>query len=231
MNKGTELIGKIGHINNPIEKEFEALDDLFDLVHSQESFEKGQKCYDILKDALIELKVIKETDPNEALEYMKTLFECWKNLAEKANLETKEIELEKYVFEENYDTIKNYILKTQEKNVNTNIIDNYMAFKNNDINSSEALKSLEKLGHLDLYESCNNLKVNEVDEFGIVKQALVKAQNDKKLLKVINEKNVDIVELKRAKTVEEYNLQMCGGISDPLNKDEFDALKEWSKYE
>ena len=201
----------------------------------------------------------------KALEYMKTLFECWKNLAEKANLETKEIELEKYVFEENYDIIKNYILKTQEKKVNTNIIDNYMAFKNNDINSSEALKCLEKLGHLDLYESCNDLKVNEVAEFSFVKQALIKAQeieedndvllgeNDDlytelafcekqyketieyakkctKLLKLINEKNVDVRYFKQqCNTLNDYNY--CQLFGDELSQEEFDLLKECFKYE
>jgi len=57
---------------------------------------------------------VDNANPSEALDYMKSLFECWKNLAEKDNkdnLETKEIELEKYNFKENYDTIKQALLK------------------------------------------------------------------------------------------------------------------------
>ena len=34
------------------DKVFEALNDLFDLVTCQGSFEKGQKCYDIIEEAL-----------------------------------------------------------------------------------------------------------------------------------------------------------------------------------
>lgn len=49
-------------------KEFEALDELFDLIFSQDSFEKAQKCYDILEEALTELQAIKEAKPNEAME-------------------------------------------------------------------------------------------------------------------------------------------------------------------
>jgi len=57
---------------------------------------------------------------------------------------------------------------------------------------SEALKDLEKLGHLDLYESYINLKVNEVDEFGIIKQALVKAQEQEKENDVLLGENDDL---------------------------------------
>lgn len=113
MNRGTELKGIIRHVNNPMEKEFEALDDLFDLVHSQESFEKGQNCYDILKDALIELKVIKEAKPSEASELVSCLkdyllnmvpYYDWLNDIEKYILKAQEQEKAlKIIFEKKVD--------------------------------------------------------------------------------------------------------------------------------
>jgi len=61
-----------------------------------------------------------------------------------------------------------------------------------DAKPNEALKCLEKLGHLDLYESYIDLKVNEVDEFGIIKQALVKAQEQEKENDVLLGENDDL---------------------------------------
>lgn len=93
-----------------------------------------------LLEWLKELQSIKSVEPSEALDYMKSLFECWKNLAEKDNLETKEIELEKYIFKENYDAIKQSLLKTQEQEKVLSIITK----KNIDMFELKISKEVEK---------------------------------------------------------------------------------------
>ena len=81
---------------------------------------------------------------------------------------------------------------------------------------NEALKCLEKLGHLDLYESYINLKVNEVDEFGIIKQALVKAQEQEKILEVLKR----IIKVKMS---EMYGFELVVRGTD----EEENFIKEW----
>lgn len=100
----------------------QALDDLFGLVAFQKSltkeqFERAQEYFDIIEGALQRLQDIDNMNPNEVLGYMKSLFKSWENLAkkEKDNLETKEVEIEKYFFRENYDTIRQAFIKAQEQ--------------------------------------------------------------------------------------------------------------------
>lgn len=100
----------------------QALDDLFGLVAFQKSltkeqFERAQEYFDIIEEALQRLQDIDNMNPNEALGYMKSLFKSWENLAkkEKDSLEIKEVEIEKYFFRENYDTIRQAFIKAQEQ--------------------------------------------------------------------------------------------------------------------
>lgn len=53
----------------------EALNGLFDLVHSQESFEKAQKYFDIIEEALQRLESIDNANPSEALECLEEMWE------------------------------------------------------------------------------------------------------------------------------------------------------------
>lgn len=100
-------------------KELEALDYVWYNYYteelSQDEVEEIEKNLNIVQDGLKRLEAIDNSNPNEALDYMESLFNCWEYLIKKDNSEIKEIELEKYTFKENYDTIKNHILKAQEQ--------------------------------------------------------------------------------------------------------------------
>lgn len=92
---------------------------------------------------------------------------------------------------------------------------------------NDAMKYLEVIGSVCPEEDVSAAEIF-YEEYDTIKQYILKAQQQEKILSLINEKNVDIVELKRAETVEDYNLQLCGGISDPLTEEEFDTLKGWA---
>lgn len=121
-----------------------------------------------------------------------------------------------------------------------------------DSKPSKALECLEKLGHLDLYENYIDLQVNDVDEFTTIKQALIKAQeleqdnnalleennnlyteltfaegakNYRNVLKLIDEKNVDVRYFKQCNTLNDYNYYQR--LKNELSQKEFDLLKEW----
>ncbi len=96
-------------------KELDALERIRQDINAHNDYRNDFEDLKTIEQALQELQAIKSAEPSEALDYMKSLFECWKNLAEKNNLETKDIELEKYIFKENYDTIKQTLIKTQEQ--------------------------------------------------------------------------------------------------------------------
>jgi len=89
------------------------------------------------------------------------------------------------------------------------------------------LEALKKLGRLALYESYDALQVNEVDEFNIVEQALITAQEMKKALKLIFEKNVNTLLLELAENVDEYNERIIPN-NGKLTQEEFELLKRWS---
>ena len=52
----------------------EALNGLFDLVHCQDSFEKAQKYFDIIEEALQRLESIDNAEPSEALECLEKVY-------------------------------------------------------------------------------------------------------------------------------------------------------------
>ena len=81
------------------------------------------------------------------------------------------------------DTIKNR-LEAIEKGKNTDIIDNYMAFKNDNVESSEALECLEKVNDYlnDVYDYKENIEEVKKD-IDTIKQALLKQQEPKQYLK------------------------------------------------
>lgn len=89
------------------------------------------------------------------------------------------------------------------------------------------LEALKKLGHLALYESYDALQVNEVEEFDIVQQALIMAQEIKKALKLIFEKNINTLLLELAENVDEYNERIVTN-NGKLTQEEFELLKRWS---
>ena len=111
----------------------EALNGLFDLVHCQDSFEKAQKYFDIIEEALNRLEAI-------------------------------------------------------EKGKNTDIIDNYMAFKNDNANPNEALEIVDKMTNYILLDEEYDFiddkeKQSIIKDRDTIKQALLKAQEPKQYLK------------------------------------------------
>lgn len=90
------------------------------------------------------------------------------------------------------------------------------------------LEALEKLGRYALYEMYNELQVNETDEFDIVQQALLKSQEQEKVLKIIKEKNVDIIMIRMSETLDKYNRMIYKDNFNrkELTQEEFDILKE-----
>jgi len=94
-------------------------------------------------------------------------------------------------------------------------------------NPSEALKWLEKYKLTILFNTT------------IVENALLKAQEQEKILSIIKEKNVDVLAIKESKTLEEYNrnaweVEHYGkyrGYKLQLTQEEFDLLKKWSEGE
>lgn len=89
----------------------------------------------------------------------------------------------------------------------------------------EDLKELHKLAYdIDVW------KIEDIVQSLHIKQALVKAQEQEKVLNIITKKNIDIFELKISKKVEEYNAVVKRPF-DTLTQEEFKLLKEYFKYE
>lgn len=104
----------------------------------------------------------------------------------------------------------------------------------------ECLKNIEAMGEDCLDDCC-------VVWFNVVKQTLLKAQEQEeentklkgqikylgeiitdfqKVLKIVFEKNVQVNNLKKCKTLEEYNILWT---TDELTQEEFDTLEEWTR--
>lgn len=100
-------------------------------------------------------------------------------------------------------------------------------------NPSEAMKCLENIGFAPLNEVCGypytRIKDEYDEDFNIVKQTLLKSQEQEKVLKIIFEKNVDIHILEFSNTVEEYNQKIVKetDFGMELTDDEFKLVKEY----
>ena len=126
-----------------MEKELEALESLIsktgcmnDTCFDLGNCLKDNKCrYDVdnsmcqdyemaktLKNALTELKAIKESNPNEALDSLKIIGNCW--LFGETDV--------KKAYSEQFETIKNYILKSQENEKVLNTLKKHFIFKFNE---------------------------------------------------------------------------------------------------
>ncbi len=100
-------------------------------------------------------------------------------------------------------------------------------------NPSEALEDLENMVDTFLVENKNKIEFNKVNNYDCelleerrkdlesYKQALLKAQEQAKVLEIIKKKNVNITSLK-AYDLEEYNMV----YENKLTQEEFDLLKE-----
>ena len=90
-------------------------------------------------------------------------------------------------------------------------------------NPNEALECLEKLELL----TCDFEWYK--DNINTIKQALLKAQEQEKVLKIIKEKNVNTLLLELAENLEEYNERIVP--NGKLTEEEFDLLKRHFKNE
>lgn len=227
-----------------MEKEIEALENLFDLVTCQGSFEKAQKCYDILEEALTELKQIKEAEPSEALRKLDDI--SYLVLNEMDDLKNKELWISYFK------TIKQALLKQLSGSQYTNI------FIDEAVNPNEVMKAVEDIYRngvfLDLngqprkYSWETNKSFNE--QITLVKQYILKAQENEKdflkremqllyeknflkeendeykeVLRIILEKNVDIEVLKYRLRVKDDDVYWHYKYDSIMTREEFDLLK------
>lgn len=94
-------------------------------------------------------------------------------------------------------------------------------------NPSEALEYLEDLRDYLLRDRVN---ISSTKNYNIIKNYILKAQEQEKVLKIIKEKGVDVGYLQTCKTLKEYN-SSCWDDEEDFNKrltqEEFDLLKRW----
>ena len=88
-------------------------------------------------------------------------------------------------------------------------------------NPSEALECLEK-PIIRFARTSEDIDFKDYEEYDTIKQSLLKAQEQEKVLEIINEKEVNISSLK-AYDLEEYNMI----YENKLTQEEFDLLKRW----
>ena len=91
-------------------------------------------------------------------------------------------------------------------------------------NPSEALESLEEIR--DFRYGKEKLLVCQTQMYTTIKQALLKAQEQEKVLEIIKEKGVDVSLIKKYDFVEDYNSAVWIAGRPKLVKEEFNTLKE-----
>ena len=107
------------------------------------------------------------------------------------------------------------------------------------IENAKPTKALECLENYKKHSRICGIGYDVYDKwFDTIKQALLKAQEQEKVLDVIKEKNVDIALLKECKNVHEYNIEVTShneNLIKPLEwwtrkhltQEEFELLKRW----
>jgi hypothetical protein len=128
-------------------------------------------------------------------------------------------------------------LKALRKSANT-----YCSFNNAQCEYNKALAdNIEKA--LQRLESIDNAKLSEALKWlekykstilfntTIVENALLKTQEQERVLEIVKEKEVNLGMLKTCKTVEQYNAGCRIFERNELTQEEFDLLKKWSEGE
>lgn len=87
-------------------------------------------------------------------------------------------------------------------------------------------EALECLNCLERLHDCGVFNYEEMEDYNIIKQALLKAQKDRKALEIIKEKNVDIRWIEVCDTVKDYNKGRDEHLNYELTLEEFNLLKE-----
>lgn len=95
-------------------------------------------------------------------------------------------------------------------------------------NSSDVFEYVENIqGEIEWAFEFNNGKMEEYSPriMSIIKQYILKAQEQEKVLKIIKEKNVDVRFLRTCNVLGDYNY--CQYLSDELTQEEFDSIKHY----
>ena len=94
-------------------------------------------------------------------------------------------------------------------------------------NPSKALKESEEIVEYITEDKKVKYKSTILFDCKIIKQYILKSQEQEKVLEIIFEKKVDIIYLKDSNNVDEYNSHF-GCVVCKLTKEEFDLLKRWT---
>ena len=105
----------------------------------------------------------------------------------------------------------------------------------NESNLNEAMKCLDEITSPVIQANCyrgngrSSQAIEYIKKVATIKQALLKAQEMEKILKIIKEKKVNILLLELTENVEEYNERIVP--NGKLTEEEFDLLKRWVENE
>ena len=96
------------------------------------------------------------------------------------------------------------------------------------IKEAKPSKALEYLEDIKKWVLDNIVLLDtDLTKFDTIEQALLKAQEQEKVLEIIKEKNVNIVILKVSENVEAYNVSIINYPKWQLTQEEFNLLKRW----
>ena len=97
---------------------------------------------------------------------------------------------------------------------------------------SEALECLEEIAKAPTFMGGNpkylyhtKSEIPFMEDINTIKQALIKAEKDKRFKEIVVRKDVDILSLKISRNVKDYNIQ-SEFSKDKLTEEEFELLKE-----
>ena len=209
-----------------MENYFEALERLAmpDELHISECEKLGiglTEDFDLVEQALLELKSINESDPSKALECLENLF---------SNVVSTDYTRESSL--KDFNTIKNYILKAQAlekekiifKHIHNTKVKTPLVSIFKDLNQEERHKFIEHI-----YYNWEEMKEVLEDEIQALKDENAKLKNPAMAWEIFKEKNVDIDLLNASSLVEDYNSNCWNNgkkSKKKLTEKEFNILKE-----
>lgn len=189
---------------------------------------KGQElvsCYETIFNALHRLESIDNSNPSEALKDLERIGTDY-------FLGSKDC-LVKKIYEKEYNTIKQALLKTQEKekekllfkNIHNTKVKTPLVSIFEGLSKDERFKFIEHIYyHWEEMEEALEDKNNELEKENVELKA--KAQKERKALEIIKGKLVDVSLIKKYDFVEDYNSAVWISGRPKLVKEEFNLLKE-----
>ena len=191
----------------------------YDNDSSYDSLQFEDDC-NLADEALQRLEQIDNADPGKAMECLEYICEI---------LNEKRIDI-KWLFKEDYNTIKNTLIKAQEqekeklffKNIHNTKVKTPLVSIFEGLSQDERHKFTEHLYyHWEEMKEALEDKNNELEKENTELKA--KAQKEHKVLEIIKEKRVDIEKIIFYKNLEDYN---NSNVYLPLTEKEFNILKE-----